>query len=278
MTASAELYVEGDLERADGDDVSVGITYAPTFSDDKRLLSVVANVRDITRFREAEELKSTFISIISHELRTPVALIKGYVGTLRREDAEWDPQVVRDSLAVIEDESDRLADLIDDLLEASRLQAGALSLTLSQIDMRLLAERQAERFGTQSDNHEFVVDIPMSFPVIQGAEERLTQLISNLLSNAVKFSPEGGTVTISGRTLTDEIVMCVRDEGPGIKPSDRELIFDRFYRSEVIADSTQGAGLGLYLSRAIADAHGGRMWVDEKVRDGAQICFSLKLQ
>ena len=233
-------------------------------------------MRDITRFREAEELKSTFISIISHELRTPVALIKGYVGTLRREDAEWDPEVVRDSLAVIEDESDRLADLIDDLLEASRLQAGALTLTLSQIDLRLLASRQAERFATQTEDHTFEVEIPEDFPIIEGDEERLTQLLNNLLSNAVKYSPEGGKIVMSGRELADEVVMCVCDEGPGIRPADRERIFERFYRAEEIADSTQGAGLGLYLARAIAEAHGGNIWVDETVGSGTQICFSLK--
>jgi PAS domain S-box-containing protein len=109
LSSQATLYLEGDLARRDGGAVSLGITYAPTLSPEGRLVSIIANLRDITRFREAEELKSTFISIVSHELRTPVALIKGYVGTLRRDDAEWDPAVVRDSLAVIEDEADHLA-------------------------------------------------------------------------------------------------------------------------------------------------------------------------
>src|SRR4030043_1757426 len=104
-------------------------------------MSIVANVRDITKFREAEEVKSTFISIVSHELRTPVALIKGYVGTLRREDAQWDPAVVRDSLAVIEEEADHLAQLIDDLLDASRLQAGGVTLSQGEVVLEGLAER-----------------------------------------------------------------------------------------------------------------------------------------
>ncbi|MCZ6529461.1 MAG: ATP-binding protein [Chloroflexi bacterium] len=275
LSASAELYVEGDLLRASGGHISVGITYAPTFSDDGRLLSVVANVRDITRFREAEELKTTFISIISHELRTPVALIKGYVGTLRRDDADWDPEVVRDSLAVIEDESDRLADLIDDLLDASRLQAGALSLNRSDLDLFQLAEELAVRFRTQSDRHSFEVDRPADFPLVSADEERLTQVLTNLLSNAVKYAEDGGRVLIRGRQTHDEVVMCVSDQGPGIRPSDRHRIFDRFYRSEEITGSTQGAGLGLYLAKAIVEAHGGRIWVDEKVEQGAQFCFSL---
>ena len=275
LSASAELYVEGDLLRAGGSQISVGITYAPTFSEDGRLLSVVANVRDITRFREAEELKSTFISIISHELRTPVALIKGYSGTLRRDDADWDPEVVRDSLAVIEDESDRLAALIDDLLDASRLQAGALSLNLSEVDLRQLAEELAVRFQTQSDRHTFEVERPAEFPLVRADEERMTQVITNLLSNAVKYAEDGGQVLIRGRLTQDEVIMCVSDQGPGIRPADRHRIFDRFYRSEEITGSTQGAGLGLYLAKAIVEAHGGRIWVDEKVERGAQICFSI---
>ena len=275
LSPSAELYVEGDLLRASDGHISVGITYAPTFSDDGRLLSIVANVRDITRFREAEELKSTFISIISHELRTPVALIKGYSGTLRRDDANWDPEVVRDSLTVIEEEADRLADLIDDLLDASRLQAGALSLNEADVDLFQLADELAERFQTQSDRHTFTVERPSDYPLIRGDHERLTQVISNLLSNSLKYADDGGQVLIRGRQTPEEVVMCVSDQGPGIRASDRFRIFERFYRSEEVAGSKQGAGLGLFLAKSIVEAHGGRIWVDEKAEQGAEICFSL---
>ena len=116
LTPNATLYVEGDLQRPSGVSLPVGITYAPLISEEGNLVNIIATVRDITRFREAEELKSTFISVISHELKTPVALIKGYVGTLRREDAEWDREIVRDSLAVIEEEADRLTGLIENLI------------------------------------------------------------------------------------------------------------------------------------------------------------------
>lgn len=275
LSSSAELYVEGELIRSEGDMVAVGIRYAPTFSDDGRLLNVVANLRDISRFREAEELKSTFISIISHELRTPLALIKGYVGTLRRDDANWDPDVVRDSLAVIEEESDRLGALVDDLLAASQLQAGSLSLNLADLDLAKLAASMAERFRTQSDRHSFEVEIPEGFPIVQADEERITQVLSNLLSNAVKFSERGGAICISGRTTGQEVILCVQDEGPGIAPDDRVRVFDRFYRAAEQARSTQGAGLGLYLAKSVVEAHGGRIWVDDRVERGARICFSL---
>ncbi len=275
LSAKAALYVEGDLIRHDGGTVSVGITYAPTFTAEGKLLSVVANVRDITKFREAEELKSTFISIISHELRTPVALIKGYVGTLRRDDAQWDPEVVGESLAVIEEEADRLSDLIDDLLEASRLQSGALSLNITEVDLARMAEELIERYRTQSDIHSFSVEFQSGFPVVAGDEERLTQVLTNLLSNAVKYSVEGGEITVSGRWLAEQVVICVSDEGPGIAPEDRTRIFDRFFRAADMAKTTQGAGLGLFLAKAVIEAHGGEIWVDEQVTRGARICFSI---
>jgi PAS domain S-box-containing protein len=275
LTAQATLYVEGDLGRPAGDIVSVGITYAPALLPDGKLVTIVGNVRDITKFREAEELKSTFISIVSHELRTPVALIKGYVGTLRREDAEWEPSVVRDSLAVIEDEADRLAALIDDLLDASRLQAGGLALNRSEVSLDALSRRVVERFRTQSDRHSFEVRFPSSFPLLQADEMRLTQVLTNLLSNAVKYSPDGGTIRLQGSLRPGEAVVCVADKGPGIDPADAPHVFDRFYRSTSAASRTKGAGLGLFLAKSVVEAHGGRIWLDTGRDRGARICFSL---
>ena len=275
LSAQATLYVEGDLLRHAGEPLSVGITYAPALSAEGKLRSIVGNVRDITKFREAEEVKSTFISIISHELRTPVALIKGYVGTLRREDAQWDPAVVRDSLEVIEEESDHLAQLIDDLLDASRLQAGGMKLQKSDVSLDQLAARLVDRFRTQTTRHEFALDFPSDFPVVVADEERMTQVLSNLISNAVKYSPEGGKITIRGHARPNEIVISVADQGPGIPTQDAPRVFDRFYRSSDAARKTKGAGLGLYLAKAVIEAHGGRIWVDPPTEPGARISFSL---
>ena len=275
LSPQATLYLEGDLLRRDGGVVSLGITFAPTISPEGRLVSIIANLRDITRFREAEELKSTFISVVSHELRTPVALIKGYVGTLRRDDAKWDPAVVRDSLAVIEEEADHLASLIDDLLDASRLQAGALALDLAEIPLPPLLERLAERFRTQSNSHAFTTDVPSDLPVVRADEQRLTQVVTNLLSNAVKYSPPGSEIHLRAQAKPAEVVVCVSDRGSGIDPADAPHIFDRFFRSRDVARNTKGAGLGLYLAKAIIEAHGGRIWVDPRIRQGARLCFSV---
>jgi signal transduction histidine kinase len=183
--------------------------------------------------------------------------------------------VVRQSLAVIEDEADRLATLIDDLLDASRLQAGALRLKRSDLALDQLVASAAERFQTQSERHRFVVQFPPSFPVVIADEDRIAQVVNNLISNAVKYSPEGGTITISGRTRTDDILVCISDEGPGISRQDAPYVFDRFYRASDAARTTKGTGLGLYLAKAVVEAHGGQIWVDEGSAKGACICFSL---
>jgi PAS domain S-box-containing protein len=275
LTPNASLYVEGDLQRTSGVSLPVGITYAPLVSEGGNLLNIIATVRDITRFREAEELKSTFISVISHELKTPVALIKGYVGTLRREDANWDREIVKDSLEVIEEETDRLTGLIENLLDASRLQAGGLSISLSDVALNVVAERIAKRFQTQSAIHNLIVDFTDNFPIVSGDETRLEQVLSNLVSNGIKYSPQGGEIRISGQVRPAQVIVCVSDEGPGVAPEDIPHIFDRFYRSSDAKRTTKGAGLGLYLARAVIEAHGGRIWVDPRPGDGARICFSI---
>ncbi|HEX7975661.1 MAG TPA: ATP-binding protein [Anaerolineales bacterium] len=275
LTPNATLYVEGDLERPARLPLPVGITYAPLLSAEGSLVNIIASVRDITRFREAEELKSTFISVVSHELKTPVALIKGYVSTLRRDDANWERDVVQDSLAVIEEEADHLTRLIEDLLDASRLQAGALPMNFADVDLTALAQRIAERFRTQAAGHTIEVELPPSFPVIFGDEDRLGQVLSNLISNAIKYSPQGGEVRIGGQVRPEQVVVCVSDQGPGIAAGDIPHVFDRFYRASDASRNTKGAGLGLYLARAVVEAHGGHIWVDPKPGAGARICFSL---
>jgi len=275
LTPHATLYVEGDLERPDLMPLPVGITYAPLLTPAGHLINIVATVRDITHFREADEIKRTFISVISHELKTPVALIKGYVGTLRRDDATWDRTIVQDSLAVIEEEADRLTELIENLLDATRLQSGTLSLNRSDLAIEHTAERVADRFKIQAPGHEFICDFSSDFPVIMGDEDRLEQVLFNLLSNGVKYSPNGGEIRITGQVRPERIVICVSDQGPGIAPGDIPYIFDRFYRASEASRKTKGAGLGLFLSRAVVEAHGGRIWVDPMPDQGARICFSL---
>ena len=286
LTPNATLYVEGDLERDLPPPLPVGVTYAPLLSPESRLRNIIVSVRDITHFRNADEIKATFISIVSHELRTPVTLIKGYASTLRRDDAKWDKSTISDSLAVIEEEADRLSKMIDDLLDASRLQAGGLTLNRADVSLPGLAKRIAERFSTQSKKHTIETDFPEKFPIVLADETRIEQVVINLVSNALKYA-EMGAIRISGTVRSEQVIICVSDEGPGIEAKDLPHIFDRFYRSTKAVKHTKGAGLGLYLARAIVEAHGGRIWADTSTRpagqsaqrskpdSGARICFSL---
>ncbi len=270
------LYVEGDIQRPDGTSIGVGITYAPLFEGEDRLINFIVNVRDISHFREAQQMKSTFISVISHELKTPVALIKGYAGTLRREDANWDPAVVQQSLTVIEEEADRLTGLIENLLAATKLQAEGMRLKYEDVALAKVVRSVVDRFKTQTDKHDFVVEFPPDFPPIPGDSVRLRQVIDNLVSNAVKYSPQGGQITISGTYTDDEVRIAVQDQGVGLPQDELERIFERFYRvDDALTRTTQGTGLGLYLSRAVIEAHGGEIGVQSMHRRGSTFYFTL---
>jgi K+-sensing histidine kinase KdpD len=275
LTPHAHLYIEGDLRReAAQPSLPAGVTYVPLIGENGHLRNIIGTVRDITKFRQADELKSTFVSIISHELKTPVALIKGYVSTLRRDDANWDPEIVQDSLEVIEEEADRLAEMIENLLDASRLQAGGLTIKRTDVSLPALAERVAERMQTQSTSHTIVLDFPDDFPIVFADENRIQQVLTNLVGNAIKYSPSG-EIKIRGEVRPQNVIVCVSDQGPGIAPEDIPHVFDRFYRAPDMARQTKGAGLGLYLSKAIIEVHDGRIWVDAIPGESTRICFSL---
>lgn len=271
------LYTEGEIKRRDGGIVSIGITYAPIFHRDGRLMTVIANIRDITNFRKAQEMQNIFISTVSHELRTPVALIKGYASTLNREDARWDLDVIKQSLAVIEDEADRLAELIDDLLTASKIQTEqGVRLNLADVHLDVLAQRAVERFTTQTNRHRFSMSFQADFPSIQGDGKFLRQVVDNLLTNAIKYSPNGGLITVGGRYTDHKVTFFVRDEGAGISEAEQGRIFERFYRVDNnLTSKTKGTGLGLYLVKAIIEAHHGEINVKSQLSQGSTFYFTL---
>ncbi|MFW5748967.1 MAG: ATP-binding protein [Chloroflexota bacterium] len=271
------LYVEGDIRRPDGMTISLGITYAPMFAQDGSLSSIIANVRDISNFRQAQEMQNTFISVISHELKTPVAIIKGYAATLSRPDAQWQPEVVQDTLNVIEDEADRLNGLIQNLLTASKLQAQrTMDLESDDVWLNELVNRAVDRFRNQTRVHTFEVDLPKDMPVIEGDETRLRQVIDNLVGNAIKYSPDGGTISVTGRYDANSVTISITDPGVGIAPEDQDRVFDRFFRVDgKLSRKTQGTGLGLYLSKAIIEAHNGFIAVDSRLGRGSTFYFTL---
>ena len=178
-------------------------------------------------------------------------------------------------MAVIEEEADVLTGLFENLLDASRLQAGGLSINPTDVSVDVIAQRVAKRFQTQSSLHTIKVDFPENFPIVMADETRLEQVLSNLISNGIKYSPQGGQILIIGQVRPSQVIVCVSDEGPGVAPEDIPHIFDRFYRASNAKKTTKGAGLGLYLARAVVEAHGGRIWGEPRPGDWARFCFLL---
>ena len=283
LPGAAHLYVEGDLIKPDGKQISLGITYSPLMNHRGNMTNVIANVRDLTRYREEQALQKTFISVVSHELKTPVSIIKGFAGTLRRPDANWPAEMTQEYAAIIEDESDRLNDLIDNLLEASRLQSGTFKLNLTdEILLSKVASDTVLRLQNQTEKHTFAVHFPEDFPIVYGDERRLTQVFNNLLSNAIKYSPDGGQIEISGQLHGDFVTVSVRDEGIGIPKHQQHRIFEKFSRLDnALSRNTEGTGLGLFLTKAIIEAHDGRIWFnhnndeDGRETEGTTFTFSL---
>jgi signal transduction histidine kinase len=307
MLGDSGLRCEGDLTRPGGGRVTVSAIFTPVYDDFERLVNVIVNVHDISRFREEEEIKSTFTSIISHELKTPVALIKGYAQTLARPDADWDAATARHGLEIIEEEADRLEALINNLLDVSRIQAGGLRLDYEDVDIQALVARVADAYRTQTDAHQIQLDFPRDLPKVWGDRERLRQVLTNLTGNAIKYSPNGGVIRIGGwfepqgnhiRGISVDgspivsgspsaavslgesgrVVIYVADEGIGIPQEELSHIFERFYRVDSsLRRSTAGAGLGLFLCRAIVEAHGGQIWAHSETGKGTTIFVGLPL-
>ncbi len=278
---ATHLYVEGDFRRKDGSKVSVGVTYAPLLNERCQVTSIIANVRDLTRYRQEEKLHKTFISVVGHELKTPVAIIKGYAGTLQRDDVEWPREMMTEYLTTIEDEADSLTDLIDNLLEASRLQSGTFRLdSHSDLSIASLARNIGRKFATQTEKHTITVNFPDRFTEVPGDEKRLTQVFNNLVSNAIKYTPDGGEIEIRGVEHDNHIVISVRDQGIGIPQHQAHRIFQQFSRLDnALSRKTEGTGLGLFLTKAIVQAHGGHIWFEpNQDGEGTTFSFSLPLQ
>lgn len=261
----------------DGQRVNVSVTAAAIQSPQGQPISAVLNVRDITRTREAEELRTTFVSVVSHELQTPIAIIKGYASTLARADARWEPETLRERLHAIEEEADRLNHLVGNVLYASRIQAGGLTMERSEeLDLSEMTRSVVRRFLARSPDRKISVRFPTETPLVYADRGRIEEVLLNLLDNAVKYSPGGQDIRVRGQVTEDEVIVSVTDAGQGIPLREQERIFQRFQQLDNSASRrVAGAGLGLYICRAIVEAHGGRIWVRSELGSGSTFFFSL---
>lgn len=263
------------LVARDGQQFTVSVTASCIYSAHGEPTIGILNVRDITREREQEEQRSTFISVISHELQTPIAIIKGYASTLARSDAALNPEALRTRLKAIEEEADRLNKLVGNLLYASRIQAGGLQMDITPLDLAPLIERVAERLRVKNPEATISLDLPAHLPTVMADRERIEEVLQNLLENAIKYSPGKARITVTCRTTGDEVTVSISDQGMGISLREQSEIFERFQRAGNSKSSIQGAGLGLYICRAIVEAHGGRIWVESTLHSGSTFSFSL---
>ena len=271
---------EGWITARDGRRRYIQSSYTIQRDAAHHFLGAFVNVRDITQQRIESETQNTFISVISHELKTPVSIIRAYAETLARPEVTWRPEQVRESLQVIIEEADRLTDEINSLLDVSRFQLNAMPLELSTWSIYELIEQTCTRLAPQAAQHDitFELRIPPEFPLVIADRNRTRLVCENLLTNAIKYSPAGGPVRISASKDSGMAIITVSDQGVGVPPEDQSRIFDRFYRVDNrLRREQQGFGLGLYLARAIVEAQHGQIWVESRVNHGSRFSFSVPL-
>jgi signal transduction histidine kinase len=243
--------------------------------------SAVQNIRAYEAERTTAEelrrlsaLRADFVSLVSHELRSPMASVIGSARTLQMRWRELTPEQRESFLSLIAHETSRLADLIGDVLDTSRIEAGTFSYSFDDVDLAALVRDStaaAER-GQDEIPVRAVVHDPL--PQVRGDRERLRQVLVNLIDNAVKYSPPGGEVRVEAQTMNGRVVIEVRDKGPGIPQEHQSVIFEKFGRVQGGA-AKPGTGLGLFIARSIAEAHGGSLGVRSNPEQGATFTLSL---
>ncbi|MHB8059669.1 MAG: GAF domain-containing protein [Gaiellaceae bacterium] len=244
-----------------------------------QIVGKIYTLRDVSADRFVEQAKSDFVSSISHELRAPLTSIYGFAETLLRRGELFDDTQRRTFLSYIASESNRLTGIVDALLDVAELDSGDLQVELATIDVgsvvREVVERaRSELVGGQEDGHSFVIELTDEPLGAEADRDKLRRVLANLVDNAVKFSPDGGAVSVVGQKRSGVIELCVSDQGVGIPEGERERIFRKFYRGSS-SPLSGGTGLGLFISRGLVTAMGGRIWVDSV--EGAGSTFTLEL-
>ncbi|NLE75917.1 MAG: GAF domain-containing protein [Chloroflexi bacterium] len=262
----------------EGDERIYQALAAPRVDADGLARGAVTVLRDITAQKELERMKSNFLSVVSHELKTPLHSIKGFVDIILMGKTGPLSETQRDFLQTVRQQTGQLQNLINDLLEFSRLEAGQVRLRLEEVSLAELSLAVAEKLEPLANQGDVTLrnEIPPTLSMVRGDAMRLEQVLTNLVDNAIKFTPKGGQVRLEGRDLGQEVQVWVHDTGIGIPPEEGERVFDRFY--QVDGGSTRsyrGTGLGLTICKHIVERHQGRIWVEPRTGPGATFTFVL---
>lgn len=263
------------------EDKYVSIHLSPVLSEDT-FFGTVSIFRDITKEVEVDRLKSEFVSTVSHELRTPMTSIKGYADLMLMGAAGQltDPQIRY--LQVIKSNADRLHDLVNDLLNISRIETGKTTLDLRPLDIPQMVEQIVSHVNGRIQHEEkemsIKADISPGLPLVNADHTRVTQILTNLVDNAFNYTPENGQITINAQSTDNYVFISISDTGIGIAKENLDKIFDRFYRAEdADVQKVSGTGLGLAIVRSLIEMHGGHLEVESKLGKGSTFTFNLPI-
>jgi two-component system sensor histidine kinase KdpD len=235
-----------------------------------------AERRRVEELARLSQLRADFVSLVSHELRSPMAAVIGAARTLQDRWRMLSASQRESFLALIGDETSRLAELVGDVLDTSRIEAGTFSYRFDEVDLASLVDEAVEAAALAQQEVPVHVSVRSgALPTIRGDRARLRQVLGNLIENAVKYSPEDGEVRISAAAANGAVQIDVRDSGPGIPRDQQERIFEKFGRADVEGGSKPGTGLGLFIARSIAEAHGGSLEVASGTGPGATFTLTL---
>ncbi len=276
-SGSDGINVQGYLRGQDGSRgryLQVGITSLLSVTTDENapIEGYVVNIVDLTALKEAENAKRIFLTSLSHELKTPLALIRGYAETLRYPQVKEDNELYQEALDVILDETTHLTEMVNQMLQAARLQAGALQFKWEGIAIRPFLAKVIDTFRHAHQEHRWQVELSETLPTITADRTRLREVFNNLLSNAVKYSQPDTLIHITALSYKSRVRVSIRDEGIGIAPEDQTKLFQSFFRA---SKHTEGTGLGLYLSKAIIEAHQGTIQVESELGKGSTFVVEL---
>jgi PAS domain S-box-containing protein len=264
------------LSEADGTEHRIDLSATFVRGPDGQVRRTVCTLRDAAARRRADAAQAELVSTLAHELRSPLTSVKGFSSTLLHRWDRFGDDQKQHMIKTINADADRVTRLIRELLDVSRIDAGRLELHRQMVDLPYLVGGIAERFAVTDDAVTIDSEFPPGFPELYADRDKLEQVLTNLVENAVKYG-EGGKVTITGDAGEDHVEIGVRDQGDGIAADQLPLIFTKFYQSRHPGGrrSTAGSGLGLFISKGIVEAHGGRMWAESEPGRGTEVRFRL---